>query len=404
MKSSSPIVTPTSTPRPITVYPTTTPIPVVQGDAGTGYAYPTPKQNSVYVRPHSQSIETTYLPARYNSISSTTPKSIETTYIPSHHENYASSTPKYNHPLTTLEPPLVRISSTTPTSHSSSSTPFSFDRTPISVAELDNSYYSSSTPSYHPSSSPVYHTPSTQNYHPSSTPNYHSSSTPSYSSSIEITPRPYKTILTPTAVASINNELLPPHFASNYGGSISPTTYRPPVAVIHPDNDPHRIEPIDSSSAKPIVSSSYNTNSIENNVQPIFSRPSVSRDSPLSYQYYRPVDYSAQSSTPSSVTANRYYDNQIDDRYQQQQQDRREDTPYDGVSVTNNGFRYFLPRQYHEEENSGSSRRSGSFGYVDPFGIRRVIYYNTSPEGGFNHRKNNRYVGFDAPPYDPRPS
>lgn len=82
---------------------------------------------------------------------------------------------------------------------------------------------------------------------------------------------------------------------------------------------------------------------------------------------------------------------------------RRHDQPYDGVSVTNNGFRYYLPRQYHEEANSGSSTREGSFGYIDPFGIRRVVYYNTGPGKGFVHRKNNRFVGFNSTPYDPRP-
>lgn len=78
------------------------------------------------------------------------------------------------------------------------------------------------------------------------------------------------------------------------------------------------------------------------------------------------------------------------------------ETPYDGVSVTRNGFKYFLPRQYHEENSSGEDR-TGSFGYIDPFGIRRVVYYNASPGTGFVHRKNNRYVGFNATPYDPRP-
>lgn len=75
---------------------------------------------------------------------------------------------------------------------------------------------------------------------------------------------------------------------------------------------------------------------------------------------------------------------------------------YDGISATHNGFRYYLPRQYQEEENSGADSRAGSFGYIDPFGIRRVIYYNTAPGTGFVHRKNNRYVGFNATPYDPR--
>lgn len=77
---------------------------------------------------------------------------------------------------------------------------------------------------------------------------------------------------------------------------------------------------------------------------------------------------------------------------------------YDGVGVTANGFRYYLPRQYQEEVSSkDGSQRDGSFGYVDPFGIRRVIYYNAG-RNGFIHRKNNRYVGFNSTPYDPRPN
>ncbi|KAI8428848.1 hypothetical protein MSG28_007495 [Choristoneura fumiferana] len=76
---------------------------------------------------------------------------------------------------------------------------------------------------------------------------------------------------------------------------------------------------------------------------------------------------------------------------------------YDGIAFRRNGFRYYLPKQYHEEENGSSDERTGSFGYVDPFGIRRVIYYNTSPGQGFQIRKNNRYVGHEATPYDPRP-
>lgn len=77
---------------------------------------------------------------------------------------------------------------------------------------------------------------------------------------------------------------------------------------------------------------------------------------------------------------------------------------YDGVSFVRNGFRYYLPRHYHEERTDGDGTRTGSFGYVDPFGIRRVVYYDSAPGAGFAHRKNNRYVGLDAEPYDPRPS
>ncbi|CAG5040071.1 unnamed protein product [Parnassius apollo] len=76
---------------------------------------------------------------------------------------------------------------------------------------------------------------------------------------------------------------------------------------------------------------------------------------------------------------------------------------YDGGARGRNGFRYYLPKQYHEEVTQNTNERIGSFGYIDPFGIRRVIYYNTSPGEGFQIRKNNRYVGHDATPYDPRP-
>ncbi|KAI4465177.1 cuticle protein [Holotrichia oblita] len=91
------------------------------------------------------------------------------------------------------------------------------------------------------------------------------------------------------------------------------------------------------------------------------------------------------------------YGNKIGNGYEPQYPE------YDGVSVTNDGFRYFIPRAYHEEQALPGNTKSGSFGYIDPFGIRRVIYYNASPESGFQHRKNNRYVGFNATPYDPRP-
>lgn len=78
--------------------------------------------------------------------------------------------------------------------------------------------------------------------------------------------------------------------------------------------------------------------------------------------------------------------------------------PYDGTYTTANGFQYYLRRQYHEEEREPDGNNVGSFGYIDPFGIRRVIYYKTDPlTGGFLHKKNNRYVGFNATPYDPLP-
>uniref|UniRef100_A0A1B0FLG8 Uncharacterized protein n=1 Tax=Glossina morsitans morsitans TaxID=37546 RepID=A0A1B0FLG8_GLOMM len=73
---------------------------------------------------------------------------------------------------------------------------------------------------------------------------------------------------------------------------------------------------------------------------------------------------------------------------------------YNEITNTQQGFRYILPHHYHEESQINESKKAGSFGYVDPFGIRRVVYYNASPEKGFVHRNRNRYVGVDGVPFD----
>lgn len=118
----------------------------------------------------------------------------------------------------------------------------------------------------------------------------------------------------------------------------------------------------------------------------------------VSPQTFRPY-FNPPDSYYSSSDSKRVYDSVGAAQYSSPQ----EQFPlYDGVSMTHNGFRYYLPRHYHEEESLPGDKRAGSFGYVDPFGIRRVIYYNTAPESGFVHRKNNRYVGFNSTPYDPR--
>uniref|UniRef100_A0A1A9WTG7 Uncharacterized protein n=1 Tax=Glossina brevipalpis TaxID=37001 RepID=A0A1A9WTG7_9MUSC len=73
---------------------------------------------------------------------------------------------------------------------------------------------------------------------------------------------------------------------------------------------------------------------------------------------------------------------------------------YNEITNTQQGFRYVLPHHYHEESQINENKKAGSFGYVDPFGIRRVVYYNASPEKGFIHRNRNRYVGLDGLPYE----
>lgn len=56
------------------------------------------------------------------------------------------------------------------------------------------------------------------------------------------------------------------------------------------------------------------------------------------------------------------------------------------------GFIYKIPHQYHKEETDRDGSRSGSFGYVDPFGIRRVIHYNAGTTG-FDAARDFKYVG-----------
>lgn len=163
-------------------------------------------------------------------------------------------------------------------------------------------------------------------------------------------------------INEINNELEPPPFSPHFSQlPIQSSTFAPDYA------------PISSTTARPPI--------VAAGPLPIFDRTRFN-NRPLPFYPSRYGDFSS---------------NGLGDGYQPQ-------FPYyDGISATANGFRYFLPRQYHEEQNYDPQRREGSFGYIDPFGIRRVTYYNTSPEQGFQIRKNNRYVGFNANPYDPRP-
>lgn len=176
-----------------------------------------------------------------------------------------------------------------------------------------------------------------------------------------------------------------PDFSSIIHSSSPRPEYGAPIEQINNElSAPFSSNFIQSTTSRPFSTPTYGhggfadgNNNVENVdvVQPLFNRNAFRR--------------------PHLPASNQFY-NQIGNSYDPSNY-------YDGVSQTRNGFKYFLPRQYHEEDNSDPERRDGSFGYIDPFGIRRVIYYNTSPEKGFVHRKNNRYVGFNATPYDPRP-
>lgn len=168
------------------------------------------------------------------------------------------------------------------------------------------------------------------------------------------TEQQYSTTVRPLSQYSVQNANV---------GPVESTTYRPAIRASIADN--YRPTPIGVSTARPLLESES------------ISKPFYSND----YKYYAPY----YNTDKNSISSTNY-------------------KPYDGVSLTNNdGFKYYLPRHYHEEQGL-DSHRDGSFGYIDPFGIRRVVYYNVRPGTGFVHRKNNRYVGFNATPYDPRPS
>ncbi|XP_049941392.1 uncharacterized protein LOC126418603 [Schistocerca serialis cubense] len=183
------------------------------------------------------------------------------------------------------------------------------------------------------------------------------------------------------------------------------TSYRAPIATAPPTPAPL---PLSTPQQEPVRRPALG-----------YSAPAFSFSPPASVIYpgYQPISSNAiqpqysglpsnyQYQTASPPAADRY-DNAAAGYYQNTVQPPAQAHTqfplYDGIATTQNGFRYYLPRQYQEEETLSQDRRAGSFGYIDPFGIRRVIYYNTAPDTGFVHRKNNRYVGFDATPYDPR--
>lgn len=291
-----------------------------------------------------------------------TPSGIKTVFIRPHSQPVSTNYLPANIPRDQYLPPSRHYPSSTPRPdvYVPSSTPYSpltgneISSTPIAV------FAPSSTPSPLADRSEAHLPPLVIYNGDSNRPNeYHNP-----------TPRPADPIY------QLSNDLLPPqHHYVQVIPSSTPASYR---RRFHQERRrPTYVQPITITSAAPFIERAtpapkplvvpLSDNNLEQ--QSSFNRDLL--EPPPNYQPYQPV--------------------------------RRGDHLYDGVSATNDGFRYYLPRQYHEETNSGSSNREGSFGYIDPFGIRRVVYYNTGPGKGFVHRKNNRFVGFNATPYDPRP-
>lgn len=57
---------------------------------------------------------------------------------------------------------------------------------------------------------------------------------------------------------------------------------------------------------------------------------------------------------------------------------------------------YQTGRAFHHEDRMNDGKRIGQFGYIDPIGVRRVVNYSTSDNGGIIKSKENDYVGTDT--------
>lgn len=264
-------------------------------------------------------------------------------------------------PITTYRPVF---SSTTPTPIAASLTPTSTALPPIS-SSTPVSFISSpiTTPQPPISLSPSPNTVPAKYFEP---PQYNNNNSPI------IRIKPYPAQPTPIAaytIDQINNELRQPIPSAISLDDVGPSAPFAPIVVTSPVTTsfggPSTISPIASTTAS---------------IVPHYNRrlPYHSRDGKRPIPYYQPN----QLDIGNGIDEIRKYD-----RYN---------------ARTPNGFGYFLPRQYHEEtyHDANVNNRDGSFGYIDPFGIRRVVYYHAAPDTGFKVRKNNRYVGFNAKPYD----
>lgn len=263
---------------------------------------------------------------------------------------------KYIPPITTIAPPVTTyrpiFSSTTPTTILPPTSPASY----ISSSATPQPPLSVQNPIDVPSK---YFLP----------PLFAGDSTPDDSPIIRI--KPYTPLPTPVAaytIDQINNELQSPVSSAISLNDVAPIVPYAPVRVTDP--------------------TIFGTGSPSTTPLPISSTPS---HVPL---YNRHSYYRGASKRPIAYYPSNQLDfgNGIDDKKHFDRYNAR----------VPNGFGYYLPRHYHEEtyREANANNRDGSFGYIDPFGIRRVVYYHASPDGGFKVRKNNRYVGFNAKPYD----
>ena len=59
----------------------------------------------------------------------------------------------------------------------------------------------------------------------------------------------------------------------------------------------------------------------------------------------------------------------------------------------NNTVHYSDKKQFHFQSRNQNNEMVGQYGYIDPFGIRRIVYYYASPQKGYIHQKRNKYIG-----------
>lgn len=226
----------------------------------------------------------------------------------------------------------------------------------------------------------------------------------------------HKTLLNPIVVlpSAIPDESHLPPIASTPSTAHSDESHLPPIAY-YPSST--TVKPLikDESHLPPLAVTDDGL--IDTNVLPLSSTISPIVVSPISNDLLPPKgsnrgdgesDIITITSRPRTSYRRPAYQHNTAHRnvivdYNRNSIDQTVEGRYNGVGARQNGFRYFLPRHYQEEVTNGDESRDGSYGYIDPFGIRRVVYYNAG-KNGFVHRKNNRYVGFNATPYDHRPN
>ena len=73
---------------------------------------------------------------------------------------------------------------------------------------------------------------------------------------------------------------------------------------------------------------------------------------------------------------------------------KRRRKPDPALAQRNSVIDYQTGKAFHRESEPGpDGRRRGEYGYIDPFGIRRVVPYETGPGGELERGKENDFVG-----------